>query len=270
MPLSARWRWRIRQLRRNPINLAIIAVVALIVGVAIDRGITSDKLTWATLILIIVAVPAIILHELSHGVVAKLCGDDTAQRAGRLTLNPLRHVDPIGSLLVPMALILLGGPGFGWARPVPVTLNRLRHPRNQAIIVSLVGPVTNAVLAAAAAVAVHFIVVSNTLVGNELYLSVIYRAVFTGAGWLYWVGLFIAFFGIVNVFIGIFNLIPVPPLDGAAVLERFIPVNAMPTYYQVRRYFLYALIVVVFFARNLLGWLYFHLTLIWANPTLPH
>ena len=96
-------------------------------------------------------VPSIILHEISHGWVANFFGDDTAKRAGRLSLNPMVHIDPIGTLIVP-ALLALGGFGvFGWAKPVPVNTGRLRSPRNQGVLVALAGPFTNAVLALASA-----------------------------------------------------------------------------------------------------------------------
>ena len=93
-------------------------------------------------------VPSIILHEISHGVVALAFGDDTAKRAGRLTLNPVKHIDPVGTLLVPAVLSLSGLGAYGWAKPVPVSTNRLRSPRNHTVIVSLVGPLTNFALAA--------------------------------------------------------------------------------------------------------------------------
>src|SRR5689334_20002571 len=108
----------------------------------------------------IVAVPvvaAIVLHEVAHGAVAYVCGDPTAARHGRLTLNPIPHVDPVGTLLLPgillLAPLLFGTPAvvFGWARPVPVNFAALRRPRRDAILVALAGPVTNLILAAASA-----------------------------------------------------------------------------------------------------------------------
>ena len=92
-------------------------------------------------------IPSIILHEISHGVVALAFGDDTAKRAGRLTLNPVKHIDPVGTILVPAVLSLSGLGAYGWAKPVPVNTNRLRSPRNHTVLVSLVGPLTNFVLA---------------------------------------------------------------------------------------------------------------------------
>ena len=123
----------------------IIVVVALALIAILLR---THKLSRFEIIYFLVLVPSIILHELSHGVVALAFGDDTAKRAGRLTLNPLKHVDPVGTLLVPAVLSLSGVGAYGWAKPVPVSTNRLRSPRNHTVLVSLVGPLTNFVLAA--------------------------------------------------------------------------------------------------------------------------
>ena len=110
----------------------IVGVVVVLVALVAHHNISSTDI-----ILFCVIVPSIVLHEVSHGVVARAFGDDTAKRAGRLTLNPFVHVDPIGTLIVP-ALLALGGFGvFGWAKPVPVNNARLRSPRNQGVIVAL-------------------------------------------------------------------------------------------------------------------------------------
>ena len=98
-------------------------------------------------------VPSIILHEVSHGWVALAFGDDTAKRAGRLTLNPIPHIDALGTIILPGLLVLSGSAPFGWAKPVPVTPSRLRNPRQQSVLVSLVGPATNIALAVIAAAA---------------------------------------------------------------------------------------------------------------------
>src|SRR2546425_6818058 len=100
-----------------------------------------------TLILVAVLIPSVMLHEISHGAVALAFGDDTAKRAGRLTLNPIAHVDPFGTIVLPLILALSSSGVFGWAKPVPVNPRRLRNPRQQALLVSLAGPVTNLGLA---------------------------------------------------------------------------------------------------------------------------
>src|ERR1700735_1344331 len=124
-------------------------VAGVIVFFALSR---SHHITESEVIIFCVIVPSIILHEVSHGVVANAFGDDTAKRAGRLTLNPIAHVDPVGTLIVPALLSLAGAGVFGWAKPVPVNTVKLHSPRNQGVLVSLAGPATNAVLAAIFAV----------------------------------------------------------------------------------------------------------------------
>lgn len=162
---------------------------------------------------IIVIIPSIVLHEVSHGYVAYLCGDPTAKEQKRLTLNPLRHVDPFGTLLLPVLLIAVGLPAFGYAKPVPVNVGRLRHPRQQALWVSLAGPAVNIVLSL-----VGFLICKHavhvTLNQTELNVGIA--------------------IGLMNLTLAAFNLLPIPPLDGSAVIERFIPMRSLPRYYQFR------------------------------------
>ncbi len=132
--------------RFQPDQRTLIIVVVAVALIAIL--LRTHKITSANIIYFCVLIPSIILHEISHGVVALAFGDDTAKRAGRLTLNPVKHVDPVGTLLVPAVLSLSGIGAYGWAKPVPVSTNRLRSPRNHTVLVSLVGPLTNFALAA--------------------------------------------------------------------------------------------------------------------------
>ncbi len=164
-------------------------------------------------------VPSIILHEISHGFVANLCGDPTAKNAHRLTLNPLRHIDPFGTILLPFLLIATGLPAFGWAKPVPVNVARLRKPRSQSLYVSLAGPLTNIILSAIAFVYVHYELhhASAAIINSS-------TSFFT----------FMVFFGVVNLILAVFNLLPIPPLDGSAVIERLVPARHLPRYYQLR------------------------------------
>jgi len=145
---------------------------------------------------------SIILHEISHGWVALALGDDTAKRAGRLTLNPIPHIDPIGSILVPgLLLITNAGFIFGWARPVPVNVARLRHPRNDAVLTGLAGPAMNLVLVAIAYVLLRHLIQPAS----------------------FWPAFLLFYLGLLNLMLAMFNLLPIPPLDGSSVVERLVP-----------------------------------------------
>jgi len=198
--------------------------------------IVHHNITTTDIILFCVLVPSIILHEVSHGWVANAFGDDTAKRAGRLTLNPVPHVDPVGTLIVPALLSLTTVGFFGWAKPVPVTVARLRHPRNGGLVVSLAGPAMNAALAALFGVLFVHSVRAGLPPGPLSRASVGAQIVFYAS--------------FVNVGLCAFNLIPIPPLDGSAVVERFIPARWWPTYLRYRQYtmpILLALVVLNFF-----------------------
>lgn len=163
--------------------------------------------------LFIAIIPSIVLHEVSHGYVANLCGDPTAKENHRLTLNPLRHVDPFGTILLPALLVFSGLPGFGYAKPVPVNFARLRHPRTQSLYVSLAGPLVNVILSAAGyglcELAIH-VTQNITMLRLGEYL------------------------GLVNLTLAVFNMLPIPPLDGSALIERFVPNRRLPGYYRFR------------------------------------
>jgi Zn-dependent protease len=196
-----------------------VAGVVVLIALILHHNITSDEI-----IFFLVVVPSVILHEISHGWAARALGDDTAARAGRLSLNPLVHVDPVGTLIVPAVMALAGYGVFGWAKPVPVNTARLRHPRNQTVLVSLAGPLTNLVLALIGAfvfVAV-FRTTFNATVNASMTPSVLSRVVL--------------FFSVANIGLMAFNLIPIPPLDGSVVFERALPARYWPGYLRIRPY----------------------------------
>ena len=177
---------------------------------------------------------AVILHEISHGVVALWCGDDTAKRAGRLTLNPLPHVDPFGSIILPAMGALAGLPILGFAKPVPVNPGRMRHPRRDMVLVGLAGPTTNLLLMAIAALIARVLVhnggtVASTIdsEGADLLINIVFA------------------FAVVNLLLGLFNLLPIPPLDGSALVERLLPESWLPAWYRFRPYGLLVLLVLV-------------------------
>jgi len=160
----------------------------------------------------IYAIPALLaitLHEVAHGWTARYFGDRTAEMLGRLSLNPLRHIDPIGTVLVPGLLLAVGGPLFGWAKAVPVASSALRNPRRAMIVVALAGPAANLVMAALWCGVLAGIARIN---GNETLD--------------YWIGLMAQAGILTNVILAVFNLLPIPPLDGGRVLAGLLPPRA--------------------------------------------
>ncbi len=188
---------------------------------------------WGQVLLVVgVLVPSVILHEVSHGVVAFLYGDDTAKRAGRLTLNPVRHIDPFGTLILPALLALSGLGAFGYAKPVPVQPNQLRNPRQHSLYVSLVGPAVNVALVLVAVVAYRSFFDVERFAGSVfLDPSLAARVVFT--------------FGFINVILAVFNLLPIPPLDGSAMIERVLPQRWWPAWLKVRQWSMGILLLLV-------------------------
>ena len=171
--------------------------------------------TW-----LIPLVIAIVLHEISHGWVANAFGDPTARKLGRLSLNPIRHVDPIGTVGLPLLLAVSGAPVFGWAKPVPVVARRLRNPRLHMILVALAGPGMNLALALAGAMALALLrsaVSADGLGAMFLYLNLIN---------------FIA----INIFLALFNLVPMPPFDGGHVVQGLLPRPLARRYAKLQRF----------------------------------
>ena len=161
---------------------------------------------WTAAFVILTLIPAVVLHEVSHAAVAAAFGDPTARKAGRLTLNPVRHVDPFGTVILPGLLIVLAllgtgsGVVFGYAKPVPVNSARLRRPRLHMLLVSLAGPITNALLAATAVLVLRGTAILSFRTAQFLVV---------------WI--------LINTVLLVFNLLPMPPLDGSELVAAALP-----------------------------------------------
>lgn len=180
--------------------------------------------------LIIPLIFAIVFHEVAHGWTARAMGDPTAYEQRRLSLNPFRHVDPIGTVVLPGFLALTGMPIFGWAKPVPVNHHRLRDPRKGMMAVAAAGPGTNLVLAAVGAVMLGLLV---RFAGAELGPVERFAAMNFNN------------FILINVFLALFNLLPIPPFDGSHIVEGALPRHAARVYARMRPYGLPLLFLVL-------------------------
>jgi Zn-dependent protease len=181
---------------------------------------------------------AIVFHEVAHGYVAWKLGDDTAHRLGRITLNPLRHIDPFGTIVLPLLLLLSIGLPFGYAKPAPVNLGQLRRPRRDMVLVAAAGPATNVVLAIAAALLLH---------GVNLLPPVAAQ----------WLGQNLLNAILVNLILAVFNMLPLPPLDGGRVAVGLLPDALAYRLARLERFgfvILIAVIVVLPLAGKQLGY----------------
>jgi len=182
------------------------------------------------LIPLICFIPAIVLHELGHGFVANRLGDPTAKRMGRLTLNPIKHVDPFGTVILPIVLAIFGGPVFGYAKPVPYNPSYFKNLKVGEVLTGLAGPAMNLVLA-----------LLTSLVGFILFQTT--NMPYDVANWVFTI---LYLFAYINLILMFFNLIPLPPLDGSSIIVPFLPRTALPTWYKIQRYAMPILFVVIF------------------------
>lgn len=194
--------------------------------------------TWIVPVLL-----AVTLHEVAHGYVANLLGDPTARLARRLTLNPVRHVDPLGTVVVPGLLFVTGAPFlFGWAKPVPVDFRRLRHPRRDMVLVALAGPGTNLLQAIVAAIAMQALYITQP----EPTTTII------------WVVEVLQKLFILNLVLAVFNMIPIPPLDGGRVAVGLLPAPLAMRLARLERAGMFILIAAIFIVPLLAAQMGFH------------
>lgn len=191
-----------------------------------ELTIIQKIVVWAIPILF-----AITLHEVAHGWVASLCGDQTARYSGRLTLNPVKHIDPIGTILVPVLMLLVSNFIFGWAKPVPVDSRNFRRPRLDLALVALAGPLSNLIMA-----------VLWALIGKGGSMLIDSHNAWFGVPLVYMGGAGMT----INVVFAVLNFIPLPPLDGGKVLSAILPPRAAYTLNAIEPYSFLILIVLIF------------------------
>lgn len=183
---------------------------------------------------------AVVFHEVAHGYAALKLGDTTARDSGRLTLNPISHIDPMGTVIIPLLLLAINSPFlFGYAKPVPVNFFRLRNPKRDMVLVAAAGPATNFMIAVVAAILIRAIFIIYPAVDLSSQAGFPQSLITTGVTILLYTY-------ILSVILGIFNLTPVPPLDGGRIVVGLLPDNAAKSYSRVEPFGIFIVIGLLF------------------------
>ncbi len=188
-------------------------------------------------------VPAIVFHEMAHAFAAYKLGDTTAKDRGRLSFNPLRHVDPFGTVILPFLLMAANMPIFGYAKPVPYNPRAFKDPRKGDLIVGLAGPAANLILACFAAL-IGWLLMTFAPVVTWVRTSTVFAYFF-----LY----FLPMFALINLYLMFFNLLPIPPLDGSSIFAFILPEKYLPQYYKVEQYAFPIFMIAVILLPQFLG-----------------
>ncbi len=193
-----------------------------------------------TIVALIVVLISLTFHEAAHAFVAYLLGDPTAKNRGRMSLNPIVHIDPLGTVILPLVMALSGSGVFGWAKPVPVNLSNLKNPKRDDALIGAAGPAMNFVLALISSVLIRFALMVHSggqpSAGLQFILQILLLSVQ------------------INLLLMLFNLLPIPPLDGSAILQAFLPAHAAIKFAEIQKYGFLILIILIF--TNLLDTLY--------------
>jgi Zn-dependent protease len=197
---------------------------------------------------VLVLVMAFAVHESAHAYVAMRLGDPTAYMLGRVTLNPLKHLDPLGSVIIPIISMVYGGWLIGWAKPCPVTTRNFRHIKRDDILVSLAGPASNLAMATGALILLllfkHAVPGGVPAIGAAMAIAMHVPGVETdNLSTLFPLALLLYFAVLINLLLFVFNLIPVPPLDGSHVLRQFLPYGVEQVYNRFGGYMLLVILL---------------------------